>query len=185
MQLQCLCLTDESPADHRHHTKQLKLVPFLPAVVTCTLALLVLLEPSLLLSTSDIFMLYGCEDPLVGTAPLVSESPTARTLKVHLSCVGHTAHVSAPEVTLQMLNNSSRVAVGTPSCRILRVGDDRLLSKQNLVCCCISRSRSQSVYQSAGLPQRMNRDVTVLCSSKQSLYGAIAHNETETTSLFL
>lgn len=130
MQLQCLCLTDESPADHRHHTKQLKLVPFLPAVVTCTLALLVLLEPSLLLSTSDIFMLYGCEDPLVGTAPLVSESPTARTLKVHLSCVGHTAHVSAPEVTLQMLNNSSRVAaVGTPSCRILRVGDDRLLSK--------------------------------------------------------
>jgi hypothetical protein len=34
-----------------------KLVSFSPAVVTCTLALLVLLEPSLLLSTSDIFML--------------------------------------------------------------------------------------------------------------------------------
>jgi hypothetical protein len=58
---------------------------------------------------------------LVGTAPLVSESPTARTLKTHLSCGGHTAHVSAPEVTLQMLNNSNKVtAVGTPSCRILR-----------------------------------------------------------------
>lgn len=58
---------------------------------------------------------------MVGTAPLVSESPTARTLKTHLSCGGHTAQVSAPEVTLQMLNNTRVTAVGIPSCRMLLI----------------------------------------------------------------